>query len=468
MNQDYPGFNGRPLPVPETGMGHRSACNTVSNGKRFQWRVKPQPFGVNFPEQTCVEDWKQLEQQQRDILRNEIAHATFRPIDHLDADEVEAAEFWCRGALFRCERFLKVDQTAKDPFAASQLEARTEAKFLQFDEDYQHPPLEAVQLLMARSYVRQLTKFSNSQEKFAKANKLPHLREPKNQYDEALLHMYTNQQTWPNLMQEYNAVSRSIETGKTPNLDLLARCLNVIRDRWKFLKAKFIDHTFHNERNEHLATTPGLLRSIPDTYIYMALDKNDRLLLHLDPSGIERTFGKDVKTRMERDTIFWFFLKPPQKNVNARQASAKKNMERNKLMENQCGTDHLGHWLQVGYSKSPPVETKDALDVGARHGARQKQNFLDYMESTVGTITRLLDYEFGYLEPELREQYREVYRESPKNARLPPTNPPNHEETYCLRALICNVPTDEHRDTRDWVGGLTGLVQLGDFTGKFL
>lgn len=90
---------------------------------------------------------------------------------------------------------------------------------------------------------------------------------------------------------------------------------------------------------------------------------------------------------------------------------------------------------------------------------------LYYLESTGGTLTRLLDYQFGILDPELRAAYRAVYRESPKFAKLPPTNGPRHEETYCLRAYLINMHTDQHKDARDWKGGLTGIVQLGEFTG---
>ncbi|KAL8920488.1 MAG: hypothetical protein Q9208_006237 [Pyrenodesmia sp. 3 TL-2023] len=95
-----------------------------------------------------------------------------------------------------------------------------------------------------------------------------------------------------------------------------------------------------------------------------------------------------------------------------------------------------------------------------------RQLLLYYMESTGGTITRLLDYQFGILDHKLRAEYRAVYRESPKFAKLPPTNGPRHEETYCLRAYLVNMHTDQHKDAGDWKGGLTGIAQLGDFTGK--
>ena len=79
-------------------------------------------------------------------------------------------------------------------------------------------------------------------------------------------------------------------------------------------------------------------------------------------------------------------------------------------------------------------------------------------------MTRVLDFWFGVWDPDLRSEYRRIYAESPRFARLPPTND-GHEETYCLRVSVCNRPTDEHEDSRDMKKGLTGLVQLGEFKG---
>ncbi|KAL8719656.1 MAG: hypothetical protein Q9225_003353 [Loekoesia sp. 1 TL-2023] len=94
-----------------------------------------------------------------------------------------------------------------------------------------------------------------------------------------------------------------------------------------------------------------------------------------------------------------------------------------------------------------------------------KQLLIYCLESTGGTITRLLDFQLGFLKPELRAEFRRVYRESPLSAKLPPTNGQRHEETYCLRAYLVNTPTDQHTDSHDMEGGLAGIVQLGDFTG---
>lgn len=312
--------------------------------------MKPQPFGLCFPETTYAEDWKRIELQQRDILFNEISHAQFKPINHVDGDEVEATEFMCRGTMIRCERFLNVDQTAENPFDASKVAVRTEAKFATIAQDFERAPLEAIQMVMAGYHYHQLTAGSGATKSYPLDEDVPSLNQPTDKYRKALVKLYREQESWPVLVQAYNTALQTIESGSVSNSDLEARCLDFIRKRWKRWKFGSSnggdDSTFKNDCNEILATTPDLLRTVPDMCLYIALDKNDKVLVHLDPFGVTRTFGEAVKTRMERDTILWSFLKPPQREVNTRHDSAERNRVRNGLEENQCGTDHIGHWVR--------------------------------------------------------------------------------------------------------------------------
>ncbi len=131
------------------------------------------------------------------------------------------------------------------------------------------------------------------------------------------------------------------------------------------------------------------------------------------------------------------------------------------LKEKECGTDHYGHWHARGHQHDPIVETADSVDL---KGAAIKQLLYQFLHYTGGSITRVLDFRFGVWDPELREEYRRVYRESPRFARLPPTND-CHDETYILRVVISNRPTDEHIDGDYRKKGLNGLCQIGKFQG---
>ncbi len=66
-----------------------------------------------------------------------------------------------------------------------------------------------------------------------------------------------------------------------------------------------------SERDQYLATRSGLLRDIPRDYVYIAGDMNDEVLVYLDPIGIPFAFGKQMKQRLEKETIEFFSMKQP-------------------------------------------------------------------------------------------------------------------------------------------------------------
>lgn len=255
-----------PLPVPLGGNEGRDARKkavsplsiTLIMGSKqtlfvqlfdgcLQWKRKPESYGLKISKRSYIQSREAVEARTRNEFLDAIANAAFKPIGHEDGEEVEDATFPFRDDHVLCERFLKVDLAAREPFAASQIQSRRDAALLELGRN------------------RQLT---------------------------------------------FNG---------------------------------------QNERSEYLASSFGLLRSIPQTCIYIALDKNDKVLVHLDPLGVERAFGKKVKTRMERDSILFYYHKKPERNFNKRHASTSEagNRRRNNLLESQCGTDHYGHRVSV-------------------------------------------------------------------------------------------------------------------------
>ena len=96
--------------------------------------------------------------------------------------------------------------------------------------------------------------------------------------------------------------------------------------------------------------------------------------------------------------------------------------------------------------------------------AGQRQCLLHFLNGTWGMLTKLLDFRFGIWDPELRQEYRHVYKRTPSFARLQPRNT-NRAEIYTLRVNVVNRETEYHKDAKDWKGGLTGLVQLGEYEG---
>lgn len=107
-----------------------------------------------------------------------------------------------------------------------------------------------------------------------------------------------------------------------------------------------------HQRDEYLASLSRLLRSIPESFMYLAPDKNNKVLVHLDPSGVERAFSKKIKTRMERDSITFYLHKPlerpsKKRHFNKRHSSEEENRIRNGFLTSQCGTNHYGHQMSL-------------------------------------------------------------------------------------------------------------------------
>lgn len=224
------------------------------------------------------------------------------------------------------------------------------------------------------------------------------------------------------------------------------------------------DFAHDSERDQYLATRSGLLRDIPQDYVYIAGDKNDEVIVYLDPIGISYAFGNRVKRRLEEETIEFFAMKrptPPLKK-DTRHQSHQAHLERNGFSPDQCGVDHIGILHRTGNEHNTSTRTGEWHDLSGL-----KQQLYDYyLRNTVGIITKLLDFELGFLAPTMRQQHRDVYEGSGEFLRFPPTNPTTLPETYTYRAIVVNMQTDGHKDKTDWDRGLTGICQLGQFKGS--
>lgn len=240
----------------------------------------------------------------------------------------------------------------------------------------------------------------------------------------------------------------------------LEKILTMVRDNWNRWGKKITKDVVEATRiNQIAAGNPNLLRDMPEDKIYIAVDRKEMVIGFLIPGAIQDAFGPGTIERMETDTHHLYSnIRKPSKKSNKRNQS---EVRIPGIDPETMGTEHYGHWHAVGRSDLPIVELSDTLECGATI----RQAILTFLENTGGTMTRLLDFWFGVWDRELRDKYWEVYEKSPKFARLPKTNP-GRPEPYKLRVVVCNRPTDEHDDDKDWVGGLTGLVHVGSFTGK--
>lgn len=130
---------------------------------------------------------------------------------------------------------------------------------------------------------------------------------------------------------------------------------------------------------------------------------------------------------------------------------------------------HHGGRCQVGdvYGRKGVNLTKDSKAVVEWPHAEQQ--LLTLLFGAYGACTTVNGFFFGILDPMLYEEYRAMYENTYANL-----NPimrlklgtRRQGEYSCMRALLVNLATNEHKDTGDWYNGLAGLNPFGPFTGK--
>ena len=396
-----------------------------------------------------------------------------------DHGEVEVVEFGWRHYRIHWEKYLKIDWDAGNEgrFAESKILERYQnkknsgiVKILQASD-------KARQMMLARHYHSLGKKAFQTNTSGKRSKSKPgQLIAPKNNVDAAVIQLYagdddSNQELWSKLEKQFDYI-----TGEGPHAEAEVRddaspqplqdILRQIISNWKRWGTKITDDRFFDNKADAAAAEDSrLLRQTPRDMMFVAVDKRNKLIAFLIPSAIQDAFKHEswVKDRMETDTRhFYTHIKKPKNEANPNQRH-KLGSERRTVEEKHSeGTDHYGHWHATGQTHAPIIETADS------HGtsATVRQVLLHYLENTGGTMTKVLDFWFGVWEPELRQEYRNVYAKSPKFARLPPTNA-DRPEIYTMRVILINRKTDVHKDASDWQGGLTGLVQLGKFKGKY-
>lgn len=415
------------------------------------WDSKPEPFRAEYPvSDNSLQEWLAHEREARkqlDAARLEAAPETD------GSGEIETQKYVYRGRRVYCEKFLNIDWKSKKPTKNSNLLAALNDSLSCWAAENAGPSDKAAQYTTAMALMKKGVK-KGVKKGSSKISK------PLETAEVAYETLYASGSgSWLKVEQESDALN---ESGELESEEGKLWYLKKVQENWK--KWKVTDKTFLNNRNRYASTTEGILRAPPENELYLALDKNDRIFIFLDPEGLSQAFDEHVLVRMLDDTKLFYSpsLKVPNPKGNKRHLSQKLHMELNPyLNEKECGSEHYGHWHARGQSSVGPMfETADSLV----KGAALKQLLLQYLHYTGGSITRVLDFWFGVWDPELREEYRRVYRDSPRFARLPPTND-GHDETYTLRVIIANRPTDEHVDKEDWEKGLTGLCQIGEFKG---
>ena len=460
----------------------------------FVWKVKPEPYigTLRHDNGESIEDCERRIHQEIMTAYEKASKSTWVE----EEGEVEIVEFAWRHYRIHWEKYLRIDWNASDEhrFANSKILERYETKKESGTvKKILKAPEKARQMMLARHYhpmgKKAFVPPSNADK--PTKSKPGQLVMPKKNIGKADSQLYaydddSKQQLWSKLEEQFDDImgedSESEVEGPVDQFPKsLKQILAQILQNWKRWGNKVTkDLAFDNQTDAAAAEDSRLLRQTPKDMMFVAVDKRNKLIAFLVPSAIQDAFKHEgwVKERMETDTRhFYTHIKKPKnekasiRHLSERSAGQKKKdsgevkdseeVEDSGEVKAFRGTDHYGHWHATGQTHGPMVETADS------HGtsATVRQVLLHYLENTGGTMTKVLDFWFGVWEPELRQEYRRVYERSPKFARLPPTNA-DRPEIYTMRVNVVNRKTDMHNDSSDWEGGLTGLVQLGNFKGK--
>ena len=402
--------------------------------------------------------WKDLEREIQDELL-ELYHGQV-PISIGDDGEVEYVDFVWRHRKVHFETFLKVDlNNTKDAFKSSNILNRKMA-------DYDQSVTESIEI--RAKLVRYLV-----------ANEATDL---KLRSDDGIKKIVTDayekmnslkREEWEDKIEEGDRVLKGEDIEGYVKPGQYIKRYDIVTRSWESWgsgrREWTKDKKVNNDRNLYASDPKNAILRRPSfdgdvNAIYIAFDKNGKIIIFLDPQGIPWSYDEDIHQLMRTDT-HEFYTKtkwPNPKSSNRRHISQWAHLQDNPAIKPWwCGSDHYGNWHARQHTLDPILETRDSLK---ELNATQRQLLLQFLKYTGGPMTRVLDFWFGVWEPDLRQRYRNIYANSPEFSRLPPVNE-DHPETYCLRVNVCNRPTDEHRDQNDMKGGLTGLVQLGDFKG---
>ena len=374
------------------------------------------------------------------------------PSEIIEDGAIQRWQFNTESGPLVYEKLLHISITDKQPFERTKFLADFHQLCASWDDKNSSPCIEALQLELAKLYLEMPRGFLDSRGRY----KTPgtHMQTC---YD-TLWAMPGGESDWNRVKDEHFALLRDGDPEKQP----LRKILQEILEKWGRWKRHAVDYMRNNKRNSFTSTNEGYYREPPKDSRYILVDHNGKLVIFLEPNAIENAYGPGVIEKMIEDADNYFAIKKPASTDGKhRWRGDKEHFELNPhLTKADCGTDHYGSWHAAGHPDVLPYLTPDTKN----REPDEKEVLLEYMKGATGLMNRLVDHWFGVFEPELQQEYRDVYKAVPEDVRLPPTCS-EEEETFTLKAVLRNRQTYEHLDKEDWYGGLVGLSQIGAFGG---
>jgi hypothetical protein len=222
------------------------------------------------------------------------------------------------------------------------------------------------------------------------------------------------------------------------------------------------------------AADPNILELVSDQEMVLVLDKNNQLIAFCASKAMQKLFSEGVLEKvyecLDRFTYHQAILKPD----HVRHPLQVEFLRDNPLIDcraakdvhlAKCGSEHYGCREAIGDPHGKNIYVAD----GSRLGRHWYTYYIDrlYRELQSRPWRVLIEacaFFFKPLLPDLYEDYVDVCQALNKNIRMD-TKPEG--EPFHLRALLINLSSEDHCDTKDCRYGIAALTPFGDFEGKF-
>jgi hypothetical protein len=225
---------------------------------------------------------------------------------------------------------------------------------------------------------------------------------------------------------------------------------------------------FHQSRRDEWAATHNLFHQTGDTDIVVIVDKHNSSMGFVFSKAFDLIMREGLQEKVTECFDTWTDLYPqPLPEATRHGLHWVKFLRENPQfdfkvsgMHAKSGVSHRGICGAISHpSGGNIVRTRDTLLRGHESQHLESQsNKLDL--GAMGACTELIRPFFKALDRSLYKEYVEVAKFS--------VNHPNtvrEEEFGTMRALLCNLATDYHKDSSDWHYGLAWLIPVGDYTG---
>lgn len=403
--------------------------------KKLIWPERLAPYGLN---PSAHREWE--DDTRKSFKAAKLASGEFVNLAGTLGKEVVAVDVTVNGKKLRWMKFLRIDAFGDElPCRKSRIEGDLKNKL-----DRLLPssvPKQLLQLVMARVHMEVKTSGA--------------IIDWRSIHNKALRELWDDTSVW-------GALEAGLQAQITDSP--FKASLTALQGGWprKYCKT---DH-YRQRVRDRVTVQDNFLETMPEATSIWLVDRNEKTFGFHHGSGIREAYGSEVLQRIKDDIRVYFSVEPPRLPDAHRHPFHDELLEKRPQSVKGCGFSgcaHIGHWHMTGYEEAEvsrdAITTKDSRPSTA-HAEKLLRQLL---RNSCGHVTRAIDLWFGVVDPEMRDRYKRVFRESSEYCGLLTTE----EELACLRAFLLDVKAESHVDSKDWKQGYAWMTPFGNYTGEF-